>query len=235
MNQHVYRVCTLIFFGVGVGLGMQQPFIATQATLAGPDITLGTSIIMFLQLLSGAVLVSVGQNVFLQALPQRLAEMVPSIDASAIAALGAEDLPARLGRLYDAEQASGVLAAYNAALRVVFIVAVATVCVSALGSLGVEYRNLLPPPPPSLQLRMPARSHSNHQHRNARRPRVEGVGPPARVRQRGQGGRHALRARHAEAERRLSRELRVSPVYGDTGGAMRARLWKRTRLKMEMR
>lgn len=167
MNQHVYRVCTLIFFGVGVGLGMQQPFIATQATLAGPDITLGTSIIMFLQLLSGAVLVSVGQNVFLQALPQRLAEMVPSIDASAIAALGAEDLPARLGRLYDAEQASGVLAAYNAALRVVFIVAVATVCVSALGSLGVEYRNLLPPPPPSLQLRMPARSHSNHQHRNA--------------------------------------------------------------------
>jgi hypothetical protein len=70
-----------IVFGLGVGLGMQQPMIAAQTVLELADVPVGTSIIIFTQTLGqcfdflsltpltrshlpgGALFISVGQNV----------------------------------------------------------------------------------------------------------------------------------------------------------------------------
>jgi hypothetical protein len=56
-----------IIFGLGVGSGMQQPMLAAQIVLELKDVPVATSILMFAQLLGGAMFISIGQNVFTKA------------------------------------------------------------------------------------------------------------------------------------------------------------------------
>ncbi|KAF7312051.1 DHA14-like major facilitator [Mycena indigotica] len=53
-----------VLYGLGVGVGMQQPVIAAQTVLPLKDVPVGTSILMFLQTLGGALFISAGTNVF---------------------------------------------------------------------------------------------------------------------------------------------------------------------------
>lgn len=50
-------------FGIGVGLGMQQPLMAAQTVLSIEDVPIGTSAMIFGQSLGGALMISVGQSV----------------------------------------------------------------------------------------------------------------------------------------------------------------------------
>lgn len=47
-----------IIFGIGIGCGMQQPLIAAQAALPLQDVPIGTAIMMFAQILGGAIFAS---------------------------------------------------------------------------------------------------------------------------------------------------------------------------------
>ncbi|KAM0810171.1 putative Major facilitator superfamily transporter [Seiridium cardinale] len=141
-----FWVCTLIFFGLGVGLGTQQPVVAAQAALKGPQMALGTSIIMFLQILAGAILVSVAQNVFYSDLPKQLAATAPGVSAQTVIALGADSLPSKLAAMYSPAEVRNILTAYNDSIRSVFIVAVAVSSLSVIGSAGVEWKNIKPRP-----------------------------------------------------------------------------------------
>ncbi|KAF2134247.1 MFS general substrate transporter [Dothidotthia symphoricarpi CBS 119687] len=125
-------------FGAGVGLGMQQTLIAVQTALPAEDIPIGTAIMMFTQMLGGALFISVGQNVFTNQLIKNLARVVPDLDASIVLTTGATELK----HVVPAEYLSGVLSAYNSSLVQTFYVSVAAAVVSIFGAVFVEWKSM---------------------------------------------------------------------------------------------
>ena len=126
-----------IVFGVGLGLGMQQPNLAAQTVLAPADVAVGASLMFFAQALGGAVFVSVAQTVFANRLVAGL---------SGVAELGAIDVVSagatEIRNLVPAEDLGVVLRAYNAALTDAFTVALGAACFSAVGAFAVEWRSV---------------------------------------------------------------------------------------------
>jgi len=126
-----------VVLGFGIGLGMQQASLAAQAVLARKDAPTGISLIMFCQLLGGAVFVSIGQNVFTNELVNGLVGVV-GIQPAAVVATGATELRKKV----DPADLIGVLSAYNGALVKVFEAALAMACLSIIGALSMEWKNI---------------------------------------------------------------------------------------------
>ncbi|KAJ5171101.1 uncharacterized protein N7500_003884 [Penicillium coprophilum] len=122
-------------FGIGLGLGMQQPMIVAQTALKAEDIPSGTAIVMFAQTLGGAIFVSVGQNVFQNQLVQNLAHYAPEEDAAKLISAGAT----MLRSIVSGDALHQVLIAYNAAIVQTFYVAVAMGALSLIGPIFVEW------------------------------------------------------------------------------------------------
>ncbi|KAL3433367.1 major facilitator superfamily domain-containing protein [Aspergillus tetrazonus] len=117
----------LFLYGLGVGCGFQQGGVAAQAVLALPDVSVGTAIVMFLQMLGGALFTSVAQSLFTTKLTKNLAALeIPSLDSVAVIHAGATGLR----ELVTEEQLPAVLDAYNGAL------------ISTVGALGIEWRSV---------------------------------------------------------------------------------------------
>ncbi|MCJ1436570.1 hypothetical protein MMC27_005950 [Xylographa pallens] len=126
-----------ILFGVGLGLGMQQPNLAAQTVLAPADVAVGASLMFFAQALGGAVFVSVAQTVFANSLVAGLSG-VAGLDAIDVVSTGATEIR----NLVPADDLGVVLQAYNRALTDAYTVALATACFSAVGAFAVEWRSV---------------------------------------------------------------------------------------------
>jgi hypothetical protein len=114
-----------------------MPILAVQVVLSKPDIPTGLVMIMFFQMLGGALAPSVGQNIFTDGLLQNLNKL-QGIDSEAIVAAGASGFREIVPRdLMDA-----VIDAFNSALRNVFWVAVATPAIAWITSWALEWRQL---------------------------------------------------------------------------------------------
>ncbi|RFU35223.1 hypothetical protein B7463_g1134, partial [Scytalidium lignicola] len=124
--------------GVGIGLGMQQPMMAVQTVLDISLVPIGTSIIIFMQTLGGALFVSVGQNVFENKLLQGLAEYVPTLDPNVVLSTGATSIQHSIDKQY----LPGVTLAYNDALTKTFVVGTAMAALSLIGALTIEWRSV---------------------------------------------------------------------------------------------
>ncbi|KKA27575.1 hypothetical protein TD95_001421 [Thielaviopsis punctulata] len=124
--------------GTGVGCGLQLPVMAAQSVLQMSDVATGTSIMVFLQTLGGAVFVAVGQSVFSQVLTNSLKAKVPGIDVHKILRVGATQVQT-LGSETDVKV---IMKSYNEALKAVFLVCAVSAGVSALGSMAAEWRNM---------------------------------------------------------------------------------------------
>ncbi|KAJ6628128.1 hypothetical protein B0H10DRAFT_1940683 [Mycena sp. CBHHK59/15] len=122
-----------VICGLGVRLGMQQPILAAQAVLDLKDVPIGTSIIMFSQTLAtgAALFISIGQNVFQN-------QLVSSLRAHLVLSSGA----ASLKHTIDPTDLPAVLEAYSAALMSAFYVAIAMACLSLVGALAIEWKNI---------------------------------------------------------------------------------------------
>jgi len=122
-------------FGLGQGLGWQQPFAIAQAFLENKDLPVGTTLMSGCKLLGGAMFLSVGSSVFSQHLQKNLSN-IPGLNVQAVVAAGATGLqtsvPAAL--LPQAREA------YNDALKHVFVVSLGLSCLAILGALLVEWR-----------------------------------------------------------------------------------------------
>ena len=127
-----------ILFGIGTGIGFQQPLIAAQTTLPEPDIPTGTALITFVQILGGALFVSVGQNVFANKLVAGLAG-IPGIDVGALLGTGATQLK---GLIPDPALAERVLVAYNYAIIQVFQVALIMSALAIFGAVAMEWKSV---------------------------------------------------------------------------------------------
>lgn len=122
-------------FGIGLGLGMQQPMIVAQTALKPADIPSGTAIVMFAQTLGGAIFVSVGQNVFQNQLVKNLAQYAPDEDAAKLISAGAT----MLRTVVSGDALHRVLIAWNAAVMQTFYVSVAMGALSLVGPIFVEW------------------------------------------------------------------------------------------------
>jgi MFS family permease len=127
-----------ILYGFGLGCCAQAPNVAAQTVLPRNEVSIGASLMLFAQTISGAIFVSVGQNVLDSRLVQRLTAIVPSITPQQIENAGATGL-------YDIiPSAQRVLGkqAYNDALRSCFEVGLIMACLSIIGGLGMEWRSV---------------------------------------------------------------------------------------------
>ncbi|KAI0021659.1 putative efflux pump [Xylariomycetidae sp. FL0641] len=127
-----------VLYGAGVGCGMQQPLMAVQTVLDLADVPVGTSLVVFLQTLGGALFVSVGQNVFTNELVAQLAAHVPGIDPDAVLAAGATNLQKTLSP----DLLPAVTLSYSNALTTSFIVAAALAVFTIFGSALVEWKSV---------------------------------------------------------------------------------------------
>lgn len=125
-------------FGAGIGAGMQQTLIAAQTALPLSDVPIGTAIMMFAQTLGGALMVSVGQNVFQNQLVKNLASAVPNLNAVTIIATGATQLKNAVPK----EFLPQVILAYNNALTQTWYVAVALAAISGLGASVIQWKSV---------------------------------------------------------------------------------------------
>lgn len=129
-----YQAC----FGLGSGLGMNQPLMAAQKVLALDDVSIGTASVIFAQTLGGAIFISVGENIFENHLLQGLRAVVPQLDPKIVLATGATDLRSVVKR----ELIGAVIEVYNDSLVRAFKLATALACLTAVGSLGMEWRSV---------------------------------------------------------------------------------------------
>ncbi|KAF4458656.1 HC-toxin efflux carrier TOXA [Fusarium albosuccineum] len=124
-------------YGAGLGATLQVPLVASQTVLPLPDVPTGTSILIFCQLLGGAIFVSVGQNLFTNELVKRL-KGVPGVNVLTLLEQGATQITDNLS-----DKAKPiVLEAYNASLRQPFICGVILSCLGYLGALGMDWRSI---------------------------------------------------------------------------------------------
>ena len=124
-------------FGMGIGLGMQQPSVAAQTVLPRKDVSIGAALMMFSQTLGGAVFVSVGNNIFDTRFAHNLVK-IPGIDVGSVAAAGATDLR----NMVPASLLPQVLVAYNDALRATFYLITALTCFTIFGSSTMQWKSV---------------------------------------------------------------------------------------------
>ncbi|PYI27835.1 MFS general substrate transporter [Aspergillus indologenus CBS 114.80] len=129
----------LFLYGLGVGFGFQQGGVSAQAVLPLARVSVGTAIVMFLQILGGSLFVSVAENIFTKHLIANIAALeIPGLSPEAVVGAGATGFRA----LVSAEDLPAVLVAYNDALAKVFQLALILGCLSLLGAVGVEWRSM---------------------------------------------------------------------------------------------
>ena len=126
-----------ILFGCGIGIGMQQGSVAAQTVLPRRDVPIGTSLMMFAMQSSGAIFISVGQNVFANRLVSGL-ETVAGLDPLLVVNTGATELRSVVAP----GQLAAVLSVYNDALTATFTVVVAMGSIAIIPALLMEWKTV---------------------------------------------------------------------------------------------
>lgn len=130
-----------ILMGIGVGLGMQPPFIVVQNVLPDGDVPTGTAVITLAQTLGGAIFISVGQNIFQNQFAHAMHLEDPSVDVATVLSAGTTTLRKHL----PAEQLPAVLRSYNSAIIQAFYVGVALASLSFIGTIALEWKSVKKP------------------------------------------------------------------------------------------
>lgn len=138
-TNHSMWIGVQVLFGFGVGVGLQQTSIATQAVLDKKDAPTGVSLVFFCQGIGGAISVAIGQNVLSNKLISGLSG-INNVSPHVVANTGATDLR----NVFTADQLPEVLRIYNHALVQVFYIAVAYGCAALLGAVIMEWKTLKP-------------------------------------------------------------------------------------------
>ena len=128
-----------MLLGFGVGIGGQQPIMVPQTVLTGSDISLGTSLMVFTQTMSGTVFSSVGNNIFQDGLVSGLADL--PVDPAVVISAGASGLVQSMTEKYP-EFVDEILGAYAQALQRVWKIPVVLACLGVFGSSLMEWRSV---------------------------------------------------------------------------------------------
>ncbi|KAH7028041.1 major facilitator superfamily domain-containing protein [Microdochium trichocladiopsis] len=124
--------------GFGLGLGTQQPIVAVQNVLALIDVPTGTTLLVFVQTISGAIFNSVAQSVFTNKLQQNIIEYTPGLNPAIVLGTGATAVQSSI----PAEYLDGVRLAYNNALNRVMLIPAVIAAVSVIFGFTIEWRSV---------------------------------------------------------------------------------------------
>ncbi|KAF4636554.1 hypothetical protein G7Y89_g1533 [Cudoniella acicularis] len=128
-----------VLAGAGVGIGMQQGVVAVQSVLPRDSVAIGTALVLFVQSLSGAIFVSVGNSILRNELSMGLdTAKLPGVDIPKVLSAGAT----AVRQLVPDAELGAFLSIYNSALQKVFIVAVPLAGVSLLGAVFIEWKSI---------------------------------------------------------------------------------------------
>lgn len=127
-----------IVLGAGLGLTLQQPNLAAQTVLSRADVSIGLSVLQFVNFLGGTIFVSVSQTLLEGKLVSGLRGLIPNLSTSQVAGGGATSLRG----LVSAEQLLLLLDIYNDSIRNIWYVALALACVIFLASFVMEWRSV---------------------------------------------------------------------------------------------
>ena len=128
-----------ILASVGLGIAIQQGFIAVQAVLPLEQLPIGTALVTSFQSLGGAVFVSIGNSVLQNELVRAVeASPIPGVDVRAVILAGATQFRS----FVPGAALPALLEAYNHALQRVLIAAIATSGLAFFAALGLEWRNV---------------------------------------------------------------------------------------------
>ena len=108
--------------GVGWGIASQIPIITVQATAPAADLAEVTAILLFLQTVGGAFMVSAAQAAFVNVLVKDLPTQAPGIDPASVVSTGATDLRS----VFSVDQVPGILVAYMSGLKIAFAIGLAS-------------------------------------------------------------------------------------------------------------
>lgn len=125
-------------FEAGTVLKLSRSLIAAQTVLPLDDVPVGTTIIIFVQTLGGALFIAVGQNIFTNELMKGIIKDVASLDPELVLHIGATNLR----KAVEPSLIGGVLTAYNTALTKTFYVSTAIAALSIFGSTLVEWKSV---------------------------------------------------------------------------------------------
>lgn len=143
MLQHPKRIGYQALFGLGSGLGMNQPLMAAQTVLPLDDVSIGTALVIFAQTLGGAIFVSAAENIFTNNLLTNLRHSLPSIDPAIVLAAGATELRKVVeGQGLGVEGVRKAAEAYSGALTKAFQMTTGLACLTLIGAIGMEWRSV---------------------------------------------------------------------------------------------
>ena len=126
-----------VLFGMGLGVGNQQPSVAAQTVLSRKDVSIGAALMMFSQTLSGAIFLSVANNIFDTQFAHNVLG-IPGVNVQSVTTTGATDLKSTI----PVDLLPEVLVAYNDALRGVFYLVTALASCTIFGSLAMEWKSV---------------------------------------------------------------------------------------------
>jgi hypothetical protein len=124
--------------GLGIGLALQVPIIAAQATVTAADLSSVTAMILFCQTIGGAFFVSAGEVAFTNTLIGKLPITAPTVDAATVVSVGVTQIRAT----FAASEVPGIIAAYMDGLKVAYAIAIACAGISVLVSVMSKWKNL---------------------------------------------------------------------------------------------
>ena len=128
-----------ILASAGLGIAIQQGFIAVQTVLTIDQIPIGVAAVACFQTLGGAVFVAVANTILqdeLLSASQR--NELPGVDIQQVIALGATQFRSIVSKA----ALPGLLVVYNEALRKVFYIAVPLAGLSCFAAFGLEWKSV---------------------------------------------------------------------------------------------
>ncbi|KAM6477507.1 major facilitator superfamily domain-containing protein [Trichoderma sp. SZMC 28011] len=111
-----------IIGGVGWGIASQIPIITVQATAPAIDLAEVTAMLLFLQTLGGAGIVSAAQAGFVNVMINNLPKTAPGVNPALVVSTGATDLR----KVFSEDQIPGILVAYMQGLKAAFAIGIAS-------------------------------------------------------------------------------------------------------------
>lgn len=129
-----------VIYGLGIGLGNQQPGMAAQVVLKEKDVPIGVSLVLFAQSFGGSIFLSAAQNIFATQFTNHL-ESISELSQSAVAAITHVGVT-KLREVVPANLLEPTLRAYNSAIMSTFFLGAAPAAVSVIGALAMEWKHV---------------------------------------------------------------------------------------------
>ena len=123
-----------VIFGIGLGLGVQLPITLVQVSSAREDIAAATSLMVFCQILGGAVFIAVAQSVITSSLTHGVQQNLPEIASDVLENLTATSWVSNVS----SEQAPVVRQIFNDGLTSAWHIAAGMAAATIVAAVGVK-------------------------------------------------------------------------------------------------